>query len=268
MQNIIKRKSIRTFTGENLSLEHRNAILDYLANTENITGLNGNKIRIELRETHGSIDGKIGTYGMIKNAPAFLVIITQNTKKHMLDCGYVFEKMVIFLQGLGLGTCWLAGTFTRKQLMIDADFKNGEIIPIISPVGYSAPKMPLMEKAVRKVANSDNRIDFNSLFFFNDFKTRIADKKTRDMMEMVRLAPSASNKQPWRAVIFDNGTVHFYIERNPKYAGVKLGFDVQWLDVGIGIAHYVLASEKTDAFIKNPNIQMLSQNSEYVISIK
>lgn len=268
MQNIIARKSVRTFTGENLSGAHKNAILDYLANEENMIGLNKNKVRIELKETDGSIGGKIGTYGMIKNAPAFLIIITKNTKNHMLDCGYVFEKMVIFLQGLGLGTCWLAGTFTRKQLMIDADLKEDEIIPIISPVGYCAQKMPVKEKMVRKVANSDNRIDFDSLFFFNDFKTRIEDKKIRNLLEMVQIAPSASNKQPWRAVALSNGTVHFYIERNPKYAGVKLGFDVQWLDVGISIAHYVLVSGKTDAFVENPNIQMLSENSEYVISIK
>ena len=93
MKSIITRKSIRTFTGEALSELHRNKILEYINNERNMTGIHNNIIRVELRETNGSIGGNIGTYGMIKRAPAFLVLIAKNSKENSLDCGYVFEKM-------------------------------------------------------------------------------------------------------------------------------------------------------------------------------
>jgi len=267
--NIVKRKSIRTYTCENLKEDHKNKIVEYISNHKNLIGINNNKITIKLRESDGTIGGKIGTYGMINNAPAYLVLICKNDKDNMLDCGYVFEKMVLFLQELGLGTCWLAGTFNRKQLMIEEDFDSDYFIPIISPVGYAVDKMPMKEKIVRIIPKSDKRKEFDSLFFYKDFHTKISNEKLRRTLEMVRLAPSASNKQPWRVVMDEDDCAHFYIKRNPSYLGTNsLGFDVQWLDIGIALSHYEIASNKSEFYYTQPNINIPFEHMEYVISVK
>lgn len=49
-------------------------------------------------------------------------------------------------------------------------------------------------------------------------------------LEMMRKAPSATNKQPWRAVVED-GCVHFFEQKTCGYA--KDGVDIQKADLGI-----------------------------------
>ena len=127
--------------------------------------------------------------------PLFLVAICKNTQDWMLDCGYVFEKLVLFLEDLGLGTCWLGGTFNREELSLDEKVDDEYFIPIISPVGYEANKMPFKEKIIRKSISADNKKAFDKLFFNNDFNSQIDNETIREHLEMVRLAPSASNKQ-------------------------------------------------------------------------
>ncbi|MGB4438289.1 MAG: nitroreductase family protein [Sedimentibacter sp.] len=51
-------------------------------------------------------------------------------------------------------------------------------------------------------------------------------------IEMVRLGPSASNKQPWR-IIKDKNSYHFYLCRTKGYGSVN--FDVQKNDLGIAM---------------------------------
>lgn len=59
---------------------------------------------------------------------------------------------------------------------------------------------------------------------------------------MLRLAPSASNKQPWR-VLVDNEKFHFYLARNKGY-GEALGYDVQKIDIGIAMCHFELTMQE------------------------
>ena len=56
-------------------------------------------------------------------------------------------------------------------------------------------------------------------------------------LEMVRLGPSASNKQPWR-IIKDEDMFHFFISRNKGY-GIT-AYDMQKNDAGIAKCHFDL----------------------------
>jgi hypothetical protein len=262
------RKSIRTYTGEKISAIDKEKIINYINNDENLVGINGNKIKIQLIEIGENISGKIGTYGIIKNAPAFLIVTSKNSRDIMLDCGYVFERLLLYLEQNGLGTCWLGGTFNRKKLSKNIKLSSGEIIPIISPVGYSNKKRSLIDKIFRTFAKSDSRINFDELFFYEDFKHNIKDHDIRDALEMVRLAPSASNKQPWRVLIDVNGDAHFFIKRAPNYSGEKLGYDIQWLDIGISIVHYEIAFGCRQFIVNASKIDSVPDSLEYVITVK
>ena len=262
------RKSIRTYTGEKISAIDREKIINYLNNHENLVGINGNKIKIQLMEIGENISGRIGTYGVIKNAPAFLIVTCKNTRDIMLDCGYVFERLLLYLEQNGLGTCWLGGTFNRKKLSKNIKLSSGEIIPIISPVGYSNKKSSLSDKMIRTFAKSDSRKNFDELFFKENFKHNVKDSDIRGILEMVRLAPSASNKQPWRVLIDANGDAHFFIKRAPNYSGEKLGYDIQWLDIGISIAHYEIAFGYREFIVNASKIDSVPDSLEYVITAK
>ena len=58
---------------------------------------------------------------------------------------------------------------------------------------------------------------------------------------MVRLGPSASNKQPWRIIKNDYG-YDFYLNRTKAYA--KGPFDMQKNDIGIAMCHFGLTAKE------------------------
>ena len=64
-------------------------------------------------------------------------------------------------------------------------------------------------------------------------------------LEMVRLGPSASNKQPWRIVLKD-GNWHFFEYKEPGYSD-RFSYDIQRVDMGIAAAHF-------DFSVKDKNI--------------
>jgi hypothetical protein len=77
-------------------------------------------------------------------------------------------------------------------------------------------------------------------------------------MEMVRWAPSAVNKQPWRIIAAD-GSFHFYEKQDKGYVSEKTG-DLQKVDVGIALCHFVSGMEsqgkKPDVVVQDPGISV------------
>ena len=185
---------------------------------------------------------KLGTYGVIKKARHFLVGTIANTPLAMEDYGYCKEQLILKATAMGLGTCWLAGTFRASAFAEAIGLKNDMFLPSVSPVGYPADRKSFTERFMRLVAGSNNRKSWESLFFENDFShplTRRAAAGYTEALENVRLAPSASNKQPWRILREpDRGVFHFYLARSPEYYGRPV--PLQDIDMGIAMSHFEL----------------------------
>lgn len=60
---------------------------------------------------------------------------------------------------------------------------------------------------------------------------------------MLRLAPSASNKQPWR-ILKSEDAFHFYLKRTQGYNKMGKGTDLQKLDIGIAMSHFEIACKE------------------------
>ena len=92
---------------------------------------------------------------------------------------------------------------------------------------------------------------------------------------MVRLGPSASNKQPWR-IIQDGSTWHFFLQRTPGYGSGSLVFnllrlaDLQRVDMGIAMCHWELAARELGLqgkwVVKDPDIDKPDGQTEYIAS--
>ncbi|MBQ6477813.1 MAG: hypothetical protein IJI44_00440 [Erysipelotrichaceae bacterium] len=63
-----------------------------------------------------------------------------------------------------------------------------------------------------------------------------------DVLEAVRLAPSAVNKQPWRLVLRGD-KVHFYEKSSKGYTSGD-SWDIQKIDMGIALCHFELAAKE------------------------
>lgn len=150
------------------------------------------------------------------------------------------------------------------------EVRDSEVMPAVTPLGYPAAKKSVRESLMRKAIKADNRLAFETLFFRNTFQEPLSPESAgrfREALEMVRLAPSAGNKQPWRAVVCDN-VVHFYEKRtmSPNALG-----DIQKVDIGIALAHFALTMEESgvDAafFADDPGVGR-DIDTEYIISCR
>ena len=140
--------------------------------------------------------------------------------------------------------------------------------PAVTPLGYAAEKRSIRETMMRKGMKSDSRVPFGELFFRDNFQNPLSEKDAgiwQLPLEMVRLAPSATNKQPWRIVV-EKGRVHFYEKKTPGYAKEATG-DIQKVDLGIALCHFEIAAEEREIkghFIQeDPGIQT-PDSTEYV----
>ncbi|WNF38227.1 nitroreductase family protein [Bacillaceae bacterium IKA-2] len=277
IETIKKRKSIRTFETTPVTDEHLQFLNDYICEETNLIGPLGRRARFEMIKVRNNVSDrgiKLGTYGFIKNHQGYIVGKMENTKLGLVEFGYIFEKLILFATKLGIGTCWIGGSFSRTSFQKEIDLQASEIIPCITPIGYPSQKQRLFDKTLRYVTKADNKKGWEELFFSGDFGTPLTESSAETLalpIEMVRLGPSASNKQPWRLVMSeDKKQCHFYLENTPNYSGNKLGFEMQRIDIGIAIAHFELSCKEVAIegkwLIDDPKLELPNEHTEYVIS--
>lgn len=228
---IQKRHSVRNYDGTPLPQETIDKIKDYI---KNLTNPFDKKIRIELiQQNSGNESIKLGTYGVIKGANHFLAAACEKDDLSLTALGYSLEKLILYCTSLGLGTVWLGGTFNKGNFAKAINLKENEVLPIVSPVGYEGGKKSLFAKLAEK--NTNKRNDFSKSFFNGDFNTPLTESDAGEYyepLEMLRLAPSAVNKQPWR-VLKQNNNIHFYLAETNKYTS---------MDIGIALCHFHLTA--------------------------
>ncbi|HRS05304.1 MAG TPA: nitroreductase family protein, partial [Treponema sp.] len=115
LESIESRRSVRSFTGRPLSGDQREALETALEQSGPCPFGSVPRFRIVESEYNTGIgSGRIGTYGIIRNAPCFIVGAVKTTLYGFVDFGYALEGIALLAVGAGLGTCWLGGTFDRS----------------------------------------------------------------------------------------------------------------------------------------------------------
>ena len=262
MDTIKGRKSVRSYDERPVSAEHRKDIEEYITGIVNPFDIPVEFMLLDAKE-HGLTSPVL--------SGEQLYVVGKVEKKPYADVafGYSFEKLVLHAWELGLGTVWIGGTMKREVFEAAAGVKAGEMMPCVSPLGYPAPKRSVKETLMRKGIGADSRISADKLFFKDKWGQALtpADDMA-DILEMVRWAPSAVNKQPWR-VIFKDGAYHFYEKKDKGYVNDATG-DLQKIDVGIAICHFCMGVEdkgKTaKVSVNDPGID-IPADAEYIASI-
>jgi nitroreductase len=247
---IRQRKSIRSYSGTPIEEDKKEALRNFLST--NTIGPLETKARFTFitatPEDSKALRGLI-TYGMIKNPMGFIIGAVENSPRNLEDFGYMMEKNILMATGLGLGTCWLGGTFSSSRFSRKIALQNNEILPAVTPVGYAVPKLSPMDSLIRSASGADKRKPWDALFFQND-KPLLTDEAGdyATPLEMLRLAPSANNLQPWRIIKKPlTDTYHFYIKRTPalkQFQQLTAKSDLQLVDIGIAMCHFALAANE------------------------
>ncbi len=230
----------------------------------------GSSLRFQLHLGAAAEGKKLGTYGFIKGAQAYLVGAVTRGERDIEDYGYAFEHLVLQATRLQLGTCWLGGTLDRDAFGQTIQLDEDEWVPAVSPVGPTTAKRGLVDRGVRMFAGSRKRFAWEKLFFLGDFSVPLNKARAgrwAEPLEGVRVGPSASNKQPWRVLIDDAGA-HVYLQPNPGYASF-LNFEIQRIDAGIAMCHLELGAREAGlegAWRQLPPAMQAPDGARYVAS--
>ncbi|MBN2044269.1 MAG: nitroreductase family protein [Anaerolineales bacterium] len=247
---IQQRFSCRVYNPEPIPADKRQQLQAFIAGLS--PGPFGLKPRFDLlaatQEDSQSLRG-LGTYGFIKNAPAFIVGAMTPADFWLEDFGYLMETIILYATSLALGTCWLGGTFTKSRFAQKLHLAADEVMPAITSVGEFAAPGQMRQGQISQIAGSHHRLPWEVLFFKDQLQTPISPEEAGDyaaVLDMVRLAPSASNKQPWR-IIKHRDLWRFYLQRTPGYAKGVLNklldiSDLQRVDMGIAMCHFELTA--------------------------
>ncbi|WOO37105.1 nitroreductase family protein [Anaerocolumna sp. AGMB13020] len=269
-ETIRKRISVRTYEPKSLSEKDKEELRKEISILTNPFDA---KVNIHLIEKDIASNGeKLGTYGVIKGAKTFLGLSVDKSEFGLIAAGYQFENLILYATNMGLGTVWLAATFSREQFENAMNIKKNELFPAISPIGYVAGKRSVTESLMRKTMKSDKRKPWEEIFFMNSFENPLSKEEANEYvnpLELLRLAPSATNAQPWR-VVKKQGFYHFFEthKSNTKEDEIM----IKKVDLGIGISHFhQVALERGLAgnFEKLTDLKLqVPDNTNYVISWK
>ncbi len=236
------RSSRRNYTQQEIPGDIKQGILDFISSLR--SGPFHNTARFQLIEKdicEKQEKVKLGTYGFIAGANSFIVgAVKRDKEKNFEDYGYLMEQIILYCAAVGLGTCWLGGSFKRSDFGKTLKLSEDEIIPAITPIGYTAEKRGVRDRLIRMAAGSKNRKPRQELFFTSGFAAPLTSLQAGSYdipLEMVRLAPSASNHQPWRIVQQDN-RYHFFLKRTKNYDKMMRAADLQRIDMGIAMYHF------------------------------
>lgn len=220
-QAIDKRISRRTYSEAPLSrddIEKLQAVIDEI-NEES-----GLLIKF-VSDGKDSFSDFLKGYGVFKNVQSYFAMIGKSSDENLWEkVGYYGEKLVLEATKLGLGTCWIAGTYDKKKMKNIVGFD--ETLTCIVTVGnISSESLP--EKAVRRMVRRKTKT-VNELYTSNEDVPQWFIKG----LEAVQKAPSAANRQP---VVFG-----YYSGR--VTASVPKKFDFELIDLGIAKYHFEIMS--------------------------
>ena len=183
-------------------------------------------------------------YGMFQGVRSYFALVGKTSDEHLREkAGYYGEKLVLEATKLGLGTCWVGGTFNRNRCA--CTIHEDETLALIITVGAIPVKKPFKENAIYKLAHRGTK----SLEQLYTSETQVPDWFL-SAMKCVQKAPSAVNLQP----------VLFHYEKGDIWADVKNTSSHQLVDLGIAKLHFELGAGNGKFKLGNGEKYVLNQN--------
>lgn len=234
---IYQRASIRSYTDRPVDQAHLERLLDLAQGADRLTDT---PPRIQLISGADRVKDvltfMIGSYGLVQNAPHLLVgIIPTESDRARIDLGHVLEQVVLEATRLGLGTCWITGSYDAEKAGDAVELEPGEVAAAVCTLGHPTEEGygQLHTKIVRRLAGGHRRKPLTDIVFSErwgkSWSPEEADPALVSILKHARLAPSAHNAQPWR----------FIVEADRITLSV---IKPMFIDAGIVMSHITLAT--------------------------
>ncbi len=174
-----------------------------------------------------AFNGLTKSYGLFSGVRSVILLKGAATDPHLLEkCGYYGEQVVLEATQLGLGTCWVAGTYDTNSPLFKTD--DSEKMVCVLTIGNVASEKSFGEKLISKLAHRKTK---PAEAFYE------ADTTPPDWflsgISAVQKAPSAMNTQKF----------HFTLSKGQVHGHIPNTYSADMIDLGIAKYHFELAAE-------------------------
>lgn len=216
------RKSRRHFTAEPIPEDTAETLLALVKEINRETGLH-----LQMVFDHGeAFSGLRKSYGLFSGVQNYLVLAGNKETMNIYEkMGYYGERWVLLATTLGLGTCWVAGTYDKKSVY--CHLEPDEEIAAVIPFGNYLEKETVFTKVLRKQMHRNTK-GIDELLYAVDQPPNWVLKA----MKYVVKAPSAVNRQP----------VKFTYSEGLVMATITGDSMIQQIDMGIAKLHFELGT--------------------------
>lgn len=241
-QAIFKRKSVRKYRQDKLDTCQLTAIEDFLEQTKALN----QAIKFESKLVDSAA---VKSLFSIK-APYYIQFFSETKADYLLNAGFILQQLDLYLAANNLGSCWFGMAKAKKEIRVESDLEY----VITLAFGKAAEK-----------SQRDSIEDFER-------KTLAEIKKGAnhyELLEAARLAPSATNGQPWY-FISEAEQIHLY-QQNPNFIKKFFYQKLNKIDMGVVLAHIWLAAEQHGQNFELKKLQQIPQNVKkynYLLTIK
>jgi nitroreductase len=202
------RRSRRDYRQEPLPVEMKYTLKKTCRDFRPFEGIRAELLTENVSHIFNFIAASYGTIRGVQSLFAFIGDI-KNPQVHA-QLGFTGQGLVLEATALGLGTCWVTGTFRMSKLRQLIPLEENERIMAVSPLGFATLHIPLRERIMGGMINHAKRKPLRSLI--SGIKKKEWPDWMENALEAARLAPSAMNRQPWRFHV-EKDSITFYHQK-------------------------------------------------------
>lgn len=163
-------------------------------------------------------------------SPHYILIFSEEKDNYLYNAGFLGQQLDLYLSAKGLGSCWLGLARPQEQIV-----KCREGLDFTIMLGFGEAAEPLH----RDNLSQFKRKPMSQICFVEG---------AEGLLEPVRLAPSAVNRQPW---CFYGTPSGLHVGRE-KLSSVRYPIfnRLNQIDLGIALCHLVLSAEHIGKVVK------------------
>ena len=209
------RHSVRKYLDRPIEADTLQALTAEVERCNRESGLN---IQLVTEEPE-AFRGFLASYGMLKGVRNYFALVGKNTLDLEEQVGYYGERLVLQAQMLGLNTCWVGASYSRRKARIHVG--SEERLVCVIALGHGADEgRPHKNRPLESLCRADEPIP--------DWFRR--------GMDAVLLAPTAINQQKFLFTLQGN-TVRAEAKPGP-YSKVDLGIAKYHFEMGAGVDNF------------------------------
>lgn len=168
------------------------------------------------------------SYGMFHNVNNYLACIIDPSFEHALErAGFFAEKFVLECTSLGIGTCFVGGTFSSRHAAVNMEVY--EKLPFVVALGYGEEQSTTIIGKITKRLAHRKEMTIRNFYDGDDkeYEQAVLNFPWLTLaLEAVKYSPSALNKQPVRLKMINRHGSNIII-------AYTLGKEKQPVDLGI-----------------------------------